>query len=134
MGIKVSDVMTRRIIFGSAESTAQQLATQMRENFISSVVILDEGRILGIVTQHDLVEKVVSASLDPKKVRAPELMSAPVHTIHAESEIEAAARLMRDKRIKKLVAVDKGKTVGIVTSYDLLVAEPVIRLLAEKMP
>jgi CBS domain-containing protein len=132
MSVKVCDVMTRAIIYGSVESTVTELAALMREGAISSVVIRDETRIVGIVTQLDIVSKVIAVGADPRQVKASEIMSAPVATIDSDADIEEAARIMRDRRIKKLVAVKDGRVEGIVTSFDLVVAEPVIRLLVEK--
>jgi len=132
MPIKVCDVMTRSIVYGRADSTARELAELIRDRFISSVVIMDGGRVVGIVTQRDLISKAMAVGLDPGKVKASDLMSKPVATIDSEAELEEAARIMRDKRIKKLVAVRDGRVEGIVTSFDVVVAEPVIRLLVEK--
>lgn len=104
----------------------------MRDKRISSVVIVKGGKTVGIVTEHDLAERVTALGLNPKTTPASLIMSSPVVIIDVEAGIDEAARLMRDKRIKKLIAVKDGKTEGIVTSYDLIVAQPVIRLLGEK--
>ena len=58
-------------------------------------------------------------------------MSKPVITVEAAAEIDEAARLMRDRRIKKLVVVSRDGAVGIISSYDIVVAEPVVRLYAQ---
>jgi CBS domain-containing protein len=132
MKIRVSDVMTRSIILVHAHATAKEMATLIRDNNISSLIVLQDNRMLGIVTEHDLAGKVMAAGLDPAQTNATGIMSAPVVTIDSEAEIEEAARLMRDHRIKKLVAVKNGKAEGIITSFDMIVAEPVIELFAEK--
>jgi len=130
--IKVADVMTRRLVIADLNASVHDLACKMRKNRVSSVVILDSDRIAGIVTEHDLAEKVLAASLDPAKTRAGDVMSAPVETISTEADIDEAARIMRDRRIKKLVAIKDDSVAGIITSFDIVVAEPIIRLLAEK--
>jgi len=132
MAIKVSDAMTRRIIFADPGATARELAAKITECGISSVVILDGGKIAGIVTEHDLSKNVVAADKSPSRVKASEIMSKPVITIDADAEIEEAARLMRDNKIKKLLAVKDGTVQGIISSFDIVAAEPVIRLLLEK--
>ena len=128
MDVRVSDVMTRRVVFAEAELTARELALRMRENSISSIVVLDGSSIRGIVTQDDLVTKVTAEGLDPREVNASDIMSTPVITVDSEANLEEAARIMRDKRIKKLFAVSRGKAVGILTSFDLVSAEPVLKL------
>lgn len=132
MAIKVSDAMTRRIVFSDPASSAQDVANLMSSSGISSVIVSRGGVIAGIVTEKDIVIKVVSRLRDPKDVKAEELMSKPVATIDSEADLEDAARIMRDRRIKKLIAVKDGKAEGIITSYDIMAAEPVLRLLLEK--
>jgi CBS domain-containing protein len=132
MGIKVSDVMTRTVVFAPKEATVRDISSLMRDRGISSVVISDEGQTAGIVTEHDIVSKVVSTGIDPLKTLAADVMSHPVMTVDFESDLEEAARIMRDRRIKRLVAVGEGRVQGIITSFDILVAEPIIRLIAER--
>jgi CBS domain-containing protein len=132
MALKVSDVMTYNIVFCHPDATVREIAKLMTEKRISSVIVSSESQIIGIVTERDLTWKVISAEKDSKTTKASEIMSAPVLTIDSEAEIEEAARLMRDHRIKKLVTVKNGKAYGIITSFDMIVAEPVIELFAEK--
>lgn len=132
MAIRVSDVMTRGIIYSKPDESVRDVAAKMRDNRVSSIVIATGEVMHGIVTEHDFVDKILSAGKDPSRVKITEIMSKQVVTIHPESELEEAARIMRDMRIKKLIAVKDGTPVGIITSYDILVAEPVIRLLIEK--
>lgn len=132
MNIKVADVMTRRIVLSQPESNIHDVAIIMKDKRISSIVIQEKNRIVGILTERDLVEKVLAAELDMHKTKVAEVMSKPVLTISSDAELEEAARKMRDKKVKKLVAVKNGRAEGIITSFDIIVAEPVIRLIAEK--
>jgi CBS domain-containing protein len=132
MSVKVSDVMTRKIVCSSPDATAAQVAGLMRDNRISSIVIMSGTVITGIVTERDLVLKVISAGKDASLVLASELMSCPVLTVDSEAELEEAARVMRDNRVKKLIAMGEGGANGIISSFDIVVAEPVIRLLIER--
>lgn len=130
--IRVADVMTRRLVAAPLDANVRDIACRMREARVSSVVILDADRIAGIVTEHDLSEKVIAAGLDPAETKAGDVMSAPVETISTEADIDEAARAMRDRRIKKLVATKDGRVAGIVSSFDIVVAEPIIRIMAER--
>ena len=132
MGIKVEDAMTRSLITCEKDMTVRDISKKMGEYSISSVIVENRGGIIGIVTEHDIVSKVIASGGDPVAVRAQDIMSKPVVTVDSGAEIEEAARLMRDRRIKKLVVVANGGAVGIISSYDLVVAEPVVRLYAEK--
>jgi len=130
--MKVEDVMTRNIISCSTHHTAYEVAKLMKDNRISSIVVCGGGNHLGIITEHDIIERVVSVGLNPKNISAGQIMSHPLATIDCRAEIEEAARIMRDRKIKKLIVVESARIVGIVTSFDMIVAEPVIRLLAQR--
>jgi CBS domain-containing protein len=130
--LRVLDAMTRKIVFCSPDSPVRNISKLMWERNISSVVVLRENSTCGIITQHDLVGKVIAAGLDPDKTTVEKIMSQPVITVDSDAELTDAARIMRDKRIKKLVAVKNGVAVGIVTSFDIIVAAPAMRLILER--
>lgn len=88
---------------------------------------------MGIVTHKDIVSKVVQPRIPPDALKAIEVMSTPVVTINEDASIEEAARLMSRKRIKKLPVVSGDKLVGIITSTDLVRAEPKLTTLIESL-
>lgn len=132
MALKITDAMTRRIVYCTPTSTVRDIAALMREKNISCVIVLENNTTCGIVTQHDLVSRVMAAGLDPKRTVASEVMSKPVVTVSSSADLTDAARIMRDKRIKKLIAVKDGVAEGIITSFDIIVAAPAMRFLLER--
>jgi CBS domain-containing protein len=100
---------------------------------ISSVIVVQEERPVGIVTHKDIVAKVVQPRIPPDALKAIEIMSTPVVSINEDASIEEAARLMSRKKIKKLVVISDEKLVGIITSMDLVRAEPKLTTLIESV-
>lgn len=132
--IRVRDIMNNPIISSPPDETIADLASKMRAYEVGSVAIIDEhGEVAGIVTDGDVIQKVVAVNKRPSEVRAREVMSSPVETIDAESEITQAVRVMRKKGIKRLVVTRKGHVTGIVSMSDVLNVVPeVLDVLSEK--
>ena len=134
--IKVRDVMNSPIIVASPNDSIDDIAKKMRAYGVGSVAIVDKGdeeRLLGIVTDGDIIQKVVAEDKTPSSVKAKDVMSSPVEVIDAESDIIDAARIMRRKGIKRLVVSYKGKISGIISMSDILNVIPeVLDVLSEK--
>jgi CBS domain-containing protein len=132
--VLVRDVMTKNPKVVRRDTTVQEIVATMAKFDISSVIVAQEERPVGIVTHKDIVSKVVLPRIPPDALKAREVMSTPVVKINEDASIEEAASLMAKKRIKKLVAVsgDGDKLVGIITSMDIVKAEPKLTTLIEK--
>ena len=92
----------------------------MVEKRIGSLVANRDGLPFGIVTEHDLMEKIAAEGVDPSKTTVSEVMTAPLTTIDASASIIDAARRMVEKQVKRLVVTDQDKIVGIVSQTDLV--------------
>jgi len=131
--IFVRDVMNSPLVSGSKEDSVADLARKMVEFKVGSVVIIDGDRVEGVVTDGDMVRKVVARDLQPSVTKAKEIMSAPLYTIDASKEVTEAARMMRKLGIKRLGVVHKGKVVGIISMSDVLSVTPeLVDLVSEK--
>jgi CBS domain-containing protein len=132
--VLVRDIMTKNPKIVRRDTTVQEIVATMAKFDISSVIVAQEERPVGIVTHKDIVSKVVLPRIPPDALKAREVMSTPVVKIKEDASIEEAASLMAKKRIKKLVAVsgDGDKLVGIITSMDIVKAEPKLTTLIEK--
>ncbi|MBI5159504.1 CBS domain-containing protein [Candidatus Micrarchaeota archaeon] len=121
----VKDVMTRGVIAVNAKDAVSKAAKALKSNAIGSVVVLDKGKAVGIVTERDIVFKVVAAGKDSKKLKVAQIMGAPLKVISLSAGIQEAALTLRAHKIKRLPVVDKkGKLVGIITEEDLLRVYP----------
>ena len=105
----------------------------MNKSDISSVIVVQEERPIGIITHKDIVSKIVQPRIPPDAVTAREVMSTPTVTISEDATIEEAARLMSKKNFKKLPVVRDDKLVGIITSMDLVREEPKLTALMKDL-
>jgi len=105
-----------------------RVASQLAGHGIGSLVVVEDGDIVGIVTESDVVQ-VVAAGQPPSEVTVRDAMTSPVVTVAPDDTVDDAGSLLRDNRIKKLPVVDDG-LVGIVTAADLARYMPQYRLRA----
>jgi CBS domain-containing protein len=91
---------------------------------ISSVVVAQKDKPVGLITHKDLLTKVLQSRIPPDELVAREVMSTTPVTIEEETSLEEAAKLMTRKRLKKLIVIRNDKLVGIITSMDIIKAEP----------
>jgi len=120
----VRDVMTKEPRVVRRDTNVQEVVATMNKFDISSVIVVEEKRPVGIVTHKDIISKLVQARIPPEAVTAREVMSTPILTISEDASIEEATRMMVKKRIKKLAVTRNNELVGIITSSDLMREAP----------
>lgn len=115
----VRDIMTRNLI--SVKTTDQVIVAieLMTKNNIGSVVVTEDEKPVGILTERDILKKVCAKELSAKAVTAREVMSKPLITIEADSRLGEAALLMTRKDVRRLLVIDNKKVVGIITQKDI---------------
>lgn len=119
LSVKVSDIMTKRVICIDANMTALKVARVIVKHKVEGFPVTENGKPIGIVTGWDLLTKVVAKGLDPNKVKVKEFMTASPITCSPEYSILEAAKLMAKHGIKRVPVVENDKIVGIFTSYDI---------------
>ncbi len=120
---KVRDLAHGPVLTCPQAASIQEAARIMTSHRVSSVVVVDDdGRAVGIVTDWDLREKVVAAGVDVRQPVA-SIMSRPLITVSAEESVADAVRLMIGRNIHHLVVVDDGKPVGMITDHDIIVSQ-----------
>jgi CBS domain-containing protein len=118
--ILVSDVMHKGLIVVDSNESIENAARMMKENKIGSVIVMEKGKGIGILTERDIVRRVVSAGLSTKK-KVKEVMSTPLRTIKESDSIDKAISVMRKYKIKKLPVTDKkGRLIGIITETEII--------------
>jgi len=123
--ISVSDIMSVNVKTVHPDATVIEVAQKMLKFDVGSIVVVDSSlRPVGIVTERDILRDVVIPRLPIDVVTALEIMTKPLISISPDMSVEQAAKLMSDKKIKKLPVVERKKLVGIVTSMDLVRTEP----------
>jgi CBS domain-containing protein len=114
--------MTSDPIVLSASSTVLSAATAMRDNDVGNVIVGDDaGRILGIVTDRDIVVRVIAESGDPSAMTLGEVASVDLLTMSPDETVEDAIRTMQENAIRRLPVIEDGKAVGVVSLGDLAV-------------
>ncbi|MGV9561518.1 CBS domain-containing protein [Streptomyces sp. NPDC003480] len=134
---RVDDVMTRAVVAVGRDAPFKDIVDLMDRWHVSALPVLEgEGRVVGVVSEADLLSKEAVRERDPDRyaqahrlseaakadaVTAGELMSSPAITVHPESSLAQAARIMAQRRIKRLPVVnDEGMLEGVVSRADLL--------------
>jgi CBS domain-containing protein len=116
----VKEIMTRDVVTADIKSDVQHLARKLLEYDVGSVIITDKRQPVGIVTERDIVRKIVSRNLKPDDISIKELMTTPLITISATEDVTDATQMMLKMQIRRLPVVEAGKLVGIVTDMDLI--------------
>jgi len=120
MSFKVSDIMIRDVVTIDIGKKVREAVEIMNKKEIGCIIVTKDGKPIGIVTERDVLRKVIVEGRDPKKTRIEEIMSSPLITGSPEMTLEDAAKLLVLKRIKKLPIVEKEKLIGIVTLFDIV--------------
>ncbi len=118
--LAVRDVMTRTVITATPDTTAAQAGKQMVEHKIGSVIIVKDGEPLGIVTESDMVAKVIFKNIKPSTIKLEQLMSRPLITTRSGDDVNDAVLKMARKRIRRLPVIDGDRLVGIITDTDII--------------
>ncbi len=120
---RVGDIMTRPPRTLDVSATVMEAATLMRENDFGDVVVVEDGRLCGILIDRDIVVRVLATGDDPSSVRVGDVCSRILTTVSESDGIGDAVRLVRAKAVRRLPVVDDdGKLVGIVSLGDLALA------------
>ena len=129
----VRDFMSKDVKTVRTDATVKDAVRKMNKFRIGSIIVMEGKRPVGIITERDILERIVEPCMEPTAIKAKEIMSSPIISTSPEVSIEDAARLMAAKKIKKLAVTENAKLVGIVTSMDLMKASPKLLSLIEEL-
>jgi CBS domain-containing protein len=137
--MRISSIFVRNVRTADAKDTVKKAALVMNKYRIGCVVVMDGKRPAGIITERDILRRIVAAGKNAADVKCREIMSKPLLTIEVGDEIEDAIELMVKKKVKKLVVTRSGHFAGIVTTTDILrsgekIEYAVLKKLAEFFP
>jgi len=123
----VADIMAKAVLAVDLNTNVKDCSKAMAKKGVSCSVVTQANRAIGIVTERDLVSKVLADAVDPNRVFVKDIMSTPLITVSPNASLTEAAAQMAEYRIRRLVVVDRsGSMVGIITAGDIA------RSLAEK--
>ncbi len=122
-GVKVKEAMTKQPITVAEDATVEQCSTVMTQKHVGSLIV-EEETLLGILTEQDVVRKVVGKGLDPKTTLVKDVMHKKLVTIHPDKDIYDAITEMNKHNIRHMPVVDENDMVGFITIKDILKVEP----------
>jgi len=117
---EVGDVMSRDVTVISPAATVVTAAEMMSAKNVSCIVVQQDARLVGILTETDFLKRVTANERASHEIRIAEIMSRPVESISSDLSVFDASRVMAQNRVKRLPIVDEGRLVGIVTQTDLV--------------
>jgi CBS domain-containing protein len=120
----VRDIMVSPPVTAAPDLSILDAARLMRERNIGSLIVGDAARPMGIVTERDLVGKVVAEGRDPRATRLGDLMSSPLLTVPPTMDVMDAARAMARHHVRRLPVLNGSRLLGIVTERDILEVSP----------
>lgn len=111
--------MVKNIITLKEDVSVQIAARMMTENGIGCLVAVDNGEIIGILTERDLLTRVLETCKDPKETKVSEIMTRNVIVGDPEMQLVEATRLMFENKVKKLPIVEEDRLIGLITLTDI---------------
>ena len=121
MARTVNDVMTHDPRTVEVGDTLAEAARVMREADVGAVLVVDEGRVTGIITDRDIVVRAVADGRDPQSTTVRDASSADVVTVTPDQNLDEAARLMQEHDVRRMPVVQEGRPAGILSLGDLAV-------------
>lgn len=122
--LEVKDIMNSDIATISPEVTMAEALTVMKEKNVGSLIVTKYSAPVGIVTERDLLNKVLALGKDLREEKVEAIMSYPLIAIAPSAKIKDAAKMMFQKKVRRLAVFDVGKLVGIVTTLDIVKSMP----------
>ncbi len=124
--MKVRELIWRELVTIKPDASVEEAIDLMLQKGIRSLLVEPmEGDEYCILTVRDVVFKVIAKNIKPKDVKVSEVCSKPVVTIEADKSLEDAIKIMVDKNLARLVVVEKGKPIGMITLMDVMKASRV---------
>lgn len=120
----VRDIMASPPVTAPPDMVVQDAARLMKERGIGSLIVQDGASPVGILTERDLVGKVLAQGRDPRTTRVRELMSSPLLTVPPTMDVLEAARTMARHHVRRLPVLNGSKLLGIVSERDILEVSP----------
>ncbi|MEM2440552.1 MAG: CBS domain-containing protein [Candidatus Bathyarchaeia archaeon] len=130
----VRDVMTRDVRVVRPDTSVKEVVAVMNKFDIGSVVVVQGDRPVGMITERDILKRIVEPCLAPETMTARQIMTSPVVTIDENASVNEAARLMAKKRIKRLLVTrNNDELVGIITFTDIVIKVPDMLSILEEL-
>jgi signal-transduction protein with cAMP-binding, CBS, and nucleotidyltransferase domain len=122
--VSVAEVMNKTVIVMDINSDMPSIAREMVRCEAGSVIIIENRKAIGIITERDLVKNIVAEDRRPSEVKASEIFSTPLITIEPEKSVVEASEIMLKANIKRLPVLEKDTIIGMISATDILMVTP----------
>jgi len=119
MSLRIEEIMIKNVVTLAGKATVRDAVAIMDEHGIGCLVIVQDQIPVGIITERDMLKRVLFEAKDPSTTQVFQIMSAPLVFGDPEMNVQDAVKLMTEKKIKKLPIMEKGRLVGMITLTDL---------------
>jgi CBS domain-containing protein len=117
--MKIRELMTKQPTTVQPDATLGEVATLMKQEDCGSIPVVEDGRLVGIVTDRDIVVRGIASGADAKTQRVSKVMSSDPVTVSPDDDVADAEMKMADRQIRRLPVVEDGKLVGIVVTAQI---------------
>jgi CBS domain-containing protein len=131
--VLVRDIMSKKVKVVRPDSSVKEVVATMNKFDIGSILVVQGNRPVGIITERDILRRIVQPCLAPETLTARQVMTSPLLTINETASIDEAAKLMAREKVKKLPVMNKQKLVGIVTLTDIVTEVPTMLSILEEL-
>ena len=127
----IREVMSNRPVTVDPGATLRQAAQLMRDHAVGDVIVVEDGRLAGLVTDRDIVVRAVAESHDPAQVTVGDISTTELDCLAPDDSVEDAIRLMRKRAVRRVPVVEDGRPIGIVSIGDLAIERDADSALAD---
>ncbi len=121
---RIYDLVANRPVYSlSPEMTVAEAVAYLVERNVGAAAVVQDGHLVGLFSERDLLKRVVAAGRDPRQVRVVEVMTTQLHTADAQESSRACLERMREAGVRHLPVLSEGKLLGLVTMRDLMLAD-----------
>lgn len=131
--VSVAEVMNKAVIIMDINSDIPAIAREMVSRDAGSVIITENGKAMGIITERDFVKDIVTEDRKPGEVKASEILSTPLITVEPETSIVEASEIMLKANIKRLPVLENGRIVGVISNTDILIVTPGLNTILKEL-
>jgi CBS domain-containing protein len=128
----VKEAMKANPVFVGPKLTVLDAAKLMKKKKIGNVIVVEDKQPVGILTESDILKKVVAEGKTPNKILVEDVMSTPIIVIDPYVTLDAAMKTMGKCNIRRLPVIEKGKLIGIITQRDISRISPILHEISQE--
>ena len=130
--LKAEDVMITKVAILDENTSVKKAAEIMAQIDMGAIIVRAEGKTKGILTERDIIKRIVAEGKDANKTKVKNIMSSPLITISPKTTLKEAAHIMFEKKIKNLPVSHENRLIGLVNLHDICRSQPeVLKLLRQ---